>query len=177
MPPTKSDQFRTKLREEMFGPEAWDRAWQGPDERGFACVPRVLPILLKLAHDSKVTGNRDCRSVYVELLSQNWGQAIVEVRDEQAHALRSGYASKRGVRTWQERIEQLESQGFIEVQPKSVRRIGYILLRHPNLVILHLRKEGKVRDSIWRAYMETCREFGLKAPEDPRGMSKESSPT
>lgn len=160
----KSDAYRGRLRDQHFGAQAWERAWQGPDEKGYACVPRVLPILLELAHASAVTGRMDCRSAYVELLTQNWGQGFIDIKDEQAHAMRSGYTSKRGVRTWQERIKVLAKQGFIEIKPKSMREIGYILLRHPNSVVADLRLAGKIDDQTWAAFLETCQEFGVAPP-------------
>lgn len=166
---TAADKRRKELRIELFGEESWDRAWKSADEkRGYACVPRVLPILMELAHDKQVTGNHDCRGAYLELYCRNWGQAIVEITDEEAHALRAGYyTAKRSLRSWQERMKILEEQGFVEVRERSVRGIGYVMLRHPDLVICELRQQRKVEDRLWLAYQETCREFGLAAPQDP----------
>ncbi len=163
-----SEKRRKNLREELFGDDSWDRVWKSSFERGFACLPRTLPIMLELAHDKAVTGNnQDCRTAYIELLCRDWGQAIVEILDEAAHAVRAGYPSQRGLRTWRERIRTLEDAGFIEVQASAARDLGYIMIRHPDRVISDLRGQRKVTDKLWLAYKETCREFGVTPSEDP----------
>jgi hypothetical protein len=168
MAKTHPSRRRMELRDREFGEESWGRVWKSAAEgRGFTCLPRTFPVLAELAHSRAVTGGRDCRGALLELYSRDWGEAIIEVLDEESHALRAGYASSRAVRTWRERIELLERAGFIEVRPKSVRRFGYILLVHPDQVITELRARRKVPDRLWLAYAETCREFGVTAPADP----------
>lgn len=163
-----SERRRERLRDEHFGDDSWERVWHSADEkRGYGCMPRVLPVLLRLANDKQVTDNKDCRSTYVELIARDWGQALVEIQDEEEHAVRAGYASKRAVRTWRERMRLLQGAGFIEIGAKSFREIGYVLIRHPDDVITALRRAGKVEESLWRLYGETCNEFGVGAPEDP----------
>ena len=165
---TAADKRRRRLREEQFGADSWNEVWQGPDEKkGYACVPRVLPVLLQLAHDKAVTLATDCRSTYLELLTRNWGQGFIEIRDEQEHALRAGYTSPRSLRTWRERMRLLKNAGFIEMREKAFRPIGYVLLRHPHKVIGDLRAAHKVDGQLWLLYCEICEDFGVEPPPDP----------
>jgi hypothetical protein len=128
---------------------------------------RVLPILLQLAAVQSLFHNKNAAQVYVELLCRDWGQGMIEVQDEEAHAFRAGYDGVRGLRSWRERIEALQQAGFIEIRPRANRKIGYVLLVHPSRIISVLRKQKLVGEELWREYEEICREFGIEAPADP----------
>jgi hypothetical protein len=170
---TAAAKRRREAREEAFGSDSWSRTWKSARERrGFACLPRVLPILLELAHSRGLTKTKDCRSVYVELFCRDWGEGLIEIRDEGEHALRAGYLPPRGIRSWRERMAALEAGGFIETKPRSTRSIGYVLLRHPDEVIRLLRSRGQVPDALWLAYGEVCREFGMPPLEEPTGSQE-----
>lgn len=165
---TKSDLRRIEIRNRVFGDEAEKRIWQGAGEsRGYCCMPRVLPILLQLAGLKALFHNKNAAQVYVELLSRDWGQGIVEVQDEEAHAFRAGYDGPRGLRSWRERIHALEQAGFIEIRPRANRTIGYVLLVHPTRIMSLLREKKLVGEEHWKEYEEVCREFGIDAPADP----------
>lgn len=171
MAKSRAGDRRRKLRDECFGADSWERVWKSADEKkGYACVPRILPILMQLAHDKKITGNQDCRSTLLELYCANWGEAIVEIQDESGHGLRAGFGTDRAARSWRERIYLLAEAGFIEVREKSSRPIGYVMLRHPMSVLSELRAQRKMDQNLWLAYAEVCREFGLPAPEDPLAL-------
>ena len=162
-----AERKRRQLREREFGEDSWDRAWQATDEKGYWVAPRTLPILLRLAGEKALFGGKNAARVYIELFSQNWGQAVVEIRDEGAHAFRAGYTGDRGTRTWRERVKALQEASFIEVAPKANREIGYVFLRHPNRVLAQLREEKVVDDNVWRAYEEICHDFSIPPEPDP----------
>ena len=126
-----------------------------------------MPILTRLASEKSITGSLDCGAVYLELLSQNWGQGIIEIRDEEAHGFRSGFCSSRATRSWRERIFALQEAGFIEIKPKASRRIGYILRLHPDRIIARLREEHRMDENLWLAYVEICSDFCIAPIADP----------
>jgi hypothetical protein len=116
-------------------------------------------------------GTKDCSKVYLDLLSRDFGQGIIEIRDEEEHAFFSGYTTSRGRRTWQERIRSLEKAGFIKVADKPNRAIGFILLIHPYQVVARLRQEGKISDKWWDVLQQQLRDVGAEAiPEVPKNL-------
>ena len=171
MPKTKQDQRREEQRERLW-PGSEESVWKGPSEgKGYWCAPRVLPLLFHMTSDKSLMGKQDCSKVYLDLLSRDFYQGIVEIRDEEEHAFSSGYTTSRGRRTWQERIRSLEKAGFIKVAPKGNRSIGYILLLHPYQVVARLREEGKISDRWWEALQQQLRDVGAEPlAETPKNL-------
>ena len=157
----KPDQRREEQRERIW-PGSKEDIWRGPAERGYWCAPRVLPLLFHITSDKQLVGTQDCSKVYLDLLSRDFGQGIIEIRDEEEHAFFSGYTTTRARRTWQERIRSLEKAGFIKVAPKGNRSIGFILLLHPYQVIARLRQEGKISDRWWEMLQQQLRDVGAE---------------
>ncbi|HEV8239887.1 MAG TPA: hypothetical protein VGS57_11015 [Thermoanaerobaculia bacterium] len=156
---TKADITREALREQLW-PGSGARVWKGPEEVGYWCAPRVLPLILFLAADKKLVGKPDCSAVYLELLARDLGQGIVEILDEDEHAFFAGYTGERARRTWQERVQALTNAGFIEIRAKGNRKFGYILLLHPAAVVAKLRQQGKIADAWWTLYQQRLRQVG-----------------
>jgi len=163
-----SQKRRRNDRDALFGAESFLRMWKSPDEKGgYCCLPRVLPVLMQLARNKKIVGSLDCSSVYLELLTRDWGEGIVQITDPEAHAVRAGYSASRP-RSWRERVQALADAGFIEVAAHSARSIGYVLIIHPNNIVESLRaKDGLLEEQHWLAYNEICRDFGMPLPKDP----------
>lgn len=164
--PTRASQRRRDLREQLW-PDSEDRIWRGADEKGWWPAPRVLPLLLHLTRDKEIVGAQDASQVYLELLSRDFGQSIVEIRDEDEHAYHAGYTSSRARRTWQERMRVLEKAGFIEVRAKGNRDYGLVLIVHPAHVIRELRRQGKVTDKWWSMLQQQLLDTGATVLEDP----------
>jgi hypothetical protein len=105
-----------------------------------------------LARNRIITGRLDCSSVYLELLSRDFGQGLVEILDEDEHAFCAGYFGNRAIRSWRERIDMLVSVGFIRTSPRGNRRVGYVLLVSHSLIVERLREEKKIDDAWWQVY-------------------------
>jgi hypothetical protein len=165
----KPDQRREQIREQRW-PEAGDRIWKGTQEKGWWPAPRVLPLLLHLTKDKKIVGNKDCSRVYLELLSRDFGQGLVEIRDEDEHAFCAGYTGNRARRSWQERMRLLAKNGFIEIAAKGNRAIGYVLIVHPARVATKLRGERKVTEQWWEMLQQQLIDSGAGALDDPLSL-------
>jgi hypothetical protein len=105
--------------------------------------------------------------VYTELLSRDFGQGIVEIRDEDEHAYCAGYTGPRAKRTWQERMRLLKEAGFIKISPKGNRSNGYVLLVHPSRFVSEFRKQGRIDDDWWHLFEEQLRNIGAEVLPDP----------
>ena len=144
------DKKQEALREELW-PDSTARVWRAYQEKGYCCLPRVLPLLLRLLNDKRIIGGKagDCGPVYVELLARGRGQGIV---------------GTRAVRSWRERVEGLERAGFIEVKARPNQRVGVVLLVHPHLVAERLHRRELVDDEWWATYQRLLREHGASVP-------------
>jgi hypothetical protein len=175
---TQADSKRLKRRDELW-PDAEDLVGN-PEEKGWWRAPRVLPLLLSLTRDKRITpapcapSRRpgkvkvlDCSSVYLELLSRDFGQGFVEILDEDEHAFCAGYFSSRATRSWRERVSALEKAGFLRVKAKGNRTIGYVLLLNPHRVAARLNASGKIDDAWWQMYLHRLQAVGGEPPAIP----------
>jgi len=147
-----------KKREDVRG-HYWPDVdpWTGEGEVGWFKGTRTLPLFLALLNEKVISGNNDPRSTYLELLARQMGEGVVEMVHEKDHAFAAGYASTRGVRTWNTNMKILETNGFIKVQ-RVAGRIRYVLIVHPTMVVQQLRHDKKISDEWWNAYVERKRE-------------------
>jgi hypothetical protein len=157
---------REALREQLW-PDSADQIWKGAKEKGYFPSPRNLPLILHLIREKTVGGALDSSSVYVELLHRDMGQGIVEILDEDEHAFCAGYVGSRAVRSWRERVLALQKAGFIKVFPKGNRKIGYVGIMHPRIVVTELRRQAKVPERWWQLFQDRQRRVGAPTDSDP----------
>ena len=133
-----ADQRREKLREKYWPKEmVWRGAGSG--EKGWFSAPRTLPLLLSIMKEKAISkGRGDLGRVYLELLSRQRGQGVVEMDAPDIHAYACGYRGERGQRTWSELMESLEKAGFIKSKSGNGRRYDTVLIVHPAAVVKRL---------------------------------------
>jgi hypothetical protein len=93
--------------------------WTGEGEKGWFSVPRSLPLVLALLSSKEISKKHDPSFVYLELLSRQRGEGVIEMAHEEEHAFAAGYVGTRAVRTWQERMKILEENGFIRTRQRQ----------------------------------------------------------
>lgn len=147
-------------RREEIRQEYWPKEdlWTGEKEIGWFSVPRSLPLVLTLLSSKAISGGKDPSFVYLELLSRQRGEGVIEMAHEADHAFASGYDGSRAVRTWQERISILEKAGFIRTVKVGNQRYRYAAIVHPTAAVQRLRSMGKIPDEWWGAYLANKRE-------------------
>ena len=103
-------------RREELQKQYWptEDLWTGEHEKGWFPAPRSLPLILTLLASKSISQKQDPVSVYLDLLSRQRGEGIVEMEHEAVHAYAAGYEGTRAVRTWQERMKVLVDAGFIK---------------------------------------------------------------
>jgi hypothetical protein len=121
-------------------------------EKGWFRATRTLPLILSLLADKRLSGKLNPSSVYLELLARHIDSGVIEMKDEAEHASAAGFFSKRAVRSWQERMQILERNGFIKTQKVGSQRYKFVLLVHPTVAVKRLRDKKKVSDDWWAAY-------------------------
>jgi hypothetical protein len=146
---------RDEIRVQHFAKED---LWTGEGEKGWFSVPRTLPLVLALLSSKEISKKHDPSSVYLELLSRQRGEGVIEMGHETEHAFASGYVGSRAVRTWLERMKILEDNGFIRTLQVGNQRYKYVAIVHPTTAVQQLRSKKKVNENWWNAYLANKRE-------------------
>ena len=137
------------------------------NEKGFCTIPRTLPMIASLIQQISTVG--DSSKVYIELWSRMFDPAgFVEITDEEQCANACGYMSStsRAIRSWRERIDELERLGFIRVAGWGTRKRAYILLLHPHQAVQQLRQSGFVTipEPWWQLFKMRLAAIGSELP-------------
>jgi hypothetical protein len=142
-------------RREEIRKQYWPKEdlWTGEKEVGWFPVPRTLPLILSLLSSKEISGKKDPSSVYLDLLSRQRGEGVIEMGHEADHAFASGYEGRRAVRTWQERMKILEANGFIRTVEVGNQQYKYVAIVHPTTAVQRLRDAKKVPTKWWNAYV------------------------
>jgi len=127
--------------------------WTGEKEVGWFPAPRTLPLILSLLSSKEISAKKDPSSVYIELLSRQRGEGVIEMGHEADHAFASGYEGHRAVRTWQERMKILEDNGFIKTAEVGNQHFKYVAIVHPTTAVQRLHDSKKIPNKWWNAYL------------------------
>lgn len=140
---------RERLRQEFWPNED---VWTLTNEVGWFRAPRTLPIILQLFSLKEIGSSINPSNVYLELLARHIDGGLVEMVSETEHAAVAGYTGSRGIRSWQERMQMLETLGFIKTTALNHQKYKYVLIIHPTVVMHQLHEQGKVPEDLWRAF-------------------------
>lgn len=149
----QSERLR-KVRAE-FWPDS-DPWTGGEHDDGWFKAPRTLPLILTLMRDKNLSASSDPTSVYLELLSRQFGDGIVEIQNQDEHAFAAGYDSQRAKRTWEAHMRLLEKLGFIQIKGVGPNQFKYVLIVHPATAIHHLNEQGLVPREWMDVYRDRC---------------------
>ena len=83
----------------------------------------------------------------------------------------SGFTGTRRIRSWQERVRALAALQLIEIKAVGGRKIGAILMLDPRQALEALRRDGKIRDDLWRLVQKRYLEVGNLDIGDPLAES------
>lgn len=163
-----TDRRERELREQLWpGSSAW--IWDRNDKanvKGFATIPRLLPLIMILIDELKEPGEGDARMAYLELWSRARDNQIISIKDEEEIAYASHCTRpKRAARTWKEHMRVLRRLGFILIAADGNREIGHILLVNPLAVAARIHRERSLSPSWWSALNRRAAEVGAKIPD------------
>jgi hypothetical protein len=155
----KLSRRREALRDALW-PDAATQVWSRHEGKGFTTIPRVLPLIMRLATELSQKG--DPSRVYMDLWARAFDEGLITVHDEEDMAYSAGYSGPRAVRTWREHLQTLEQVGFIRTKEQGNREIAHILLLDPLKVAVKLNAKGKVPSAWWTALVTRCSEIGAQ---------------
>lgn len=116
--------------------------WSRQAHKGFTTIPKTMPLIMALM-DNLETG-QPMSSTYLALWCLAWDSAFVQIRNERALALESGFSGERAVTTWKKRMRLLRHWGFIEVKAAE-HEFSFVLILNPHIVLEKLKEEGKLQ--------------------------------
>ncbi len=117
--------------------------WARNTHKGFTTLPKTMPIMMVLM-DSLESG-QPMSSTYLALWCQAWDGAFVQIRNEKALALESGFSGERAVTTWKKRMRLLQKWGFIEAA-RADHEFSFVLILNPHLVIEKIKNDRKLQN-------------------------------
>jgi hypothetical protein len=156
--PTQAER-RLELRDRLWS-DASHLVWNRKVEHGFCTIPRILPLVMTLINRLSEK-KEDPSQVYMELWSRAFDEGFIQIGNEEEHAFASGYVTpQRGVRSWRERMRKLERMGFIRIKPNGMQMIGFVLLIHPHLAIDAMKKQSRVEEGLYNAFLKRLSDTG-----------------
>ncbi len=169
-----ADKRRDALRVKLWPEEiAWRGAGSDDGETGWFSAPRSLPLVLTMMREKDISkGKGDLSRVYLELLSRQRGQGVVEMDAPDVHGYACGYQRERG-RTWLELMAVLEKAGFIRTKSGNGRRYDTVFIVHPAVVVQRLADAGRIREDLFNTYLKRQVEMGERAYEEIVGVEEE----
>ena len=171
-----SEKTGIAARREQLRKQYWpeEDLWTGEKEIGWFPAPRTLPLILSLLSSKRISQKKDPSTVYLELMSRQRGEGIIEMGHEADHAFASGYEGRRAVRTWQERMKILQDNGFIRTVKVGNQRFRFIAIVHPTAAVQRLREGKKIPENWWNAYL-ACKAETREPTHEQRQKKKESA--
>jgi hypothetical protein len=145
---------------ELLWPGAEPWLWNRKANKGFATIPKTMPIILQIMDD--LSNGRPLSSTYLGLWCATWDNSMINVSkpDEMAHA--AGFTGQRATYTWQGRVNLLKDLKFIDVKPGKSGPISHILLWNPHYIIRmhHGQKTPGLVEANFNALLERALDIG-----------------
>lgn len=163
---------REKLREELW-PNSEALTWNRHENAGFTTVPRLLSLTLVLIKEL-APNKGDPSRVYLDLWLRVYDEGLIMVIGNDEFAYSSGYKGTRALRSWRERVFQLQELGFIDIKPRGNNDIGYILILNPLQVATDLHFQGRVDEEWWNAFVGRAAEITAEIPKPTAGARKKT---
>lgn len=157
---------KRQARRNEFWPQSSKVIYDKRDEAGFCTVPRSLAMIATLIHH---LSKNDPSRVYWDLWTRQRDDGYVEIEDAEEMAACSGLKGTRALKSWREKLEELQRLGFIRIQAKGNQKYKYILLLHPHDVVQQMKHAdpAAIPDWWWSLFQIRMRDVGAKLRWSP----------
>jgi hypothetical protein len=150
-----------KQREMLWpGMDPW--LWHRKANKGFATIPKTMPLLLQIMDD--LSKGKPVSSTYLGLWCETWDNSMVNVSKHQDMAHAAGFTGQRAVYTWSGRMKLLQQLRFIDIKPGRSGEISHVLIWNPHYSIRwhHGNKTPGLVEANFNALLERALEIGAK---------------
>lgn len=151
---------RQLQQRDLLWPGAAAYIWDRKANKGFATIPKTMPIILQLMDD--MSGGKPLASTYLGLWCGTWDNSMVNTSKQQEFAHSAGFTGQRAVYTWAQRMKILHELRFIDIKPGSAGDISHVLMLNPHQVIRwhHKMKTAGLTAALFNAMIERAMEIG-----------------
>ncbi len=155
---TAWDKKRLAKRNEKW-PDAATVIYDKRMESGFCTVPRTLAIVATMI---KQLSKSDPSRVYIDLWTRQRDDGYVEAVDFEELAACAGLSGTRAVKSWKEKVDELQELGFIRLKEKGNQRYAFILLLHPHDVLqqIHYARPEAISPALWSYFENRIQDIG-----------------
>ena len=151
---------------DMHWPDAQKYVWHRTAKKGFATIPKTMPLILKIMDE--MTKGAPVSSTYLNLWCNTWDNAFVTPNRHGEMANASGFGGQRGEHTWRTRMRKLQELRFIDITSGKSGTMSNAILWNPHLVIRwhHQKKTPGLVTASYNALRESALEIGAKDMEE-----------
>ena len=137
-------------------PTEW--TWHRLLNKGFATVPRTLPIAMQ-AIDEHSKGQPAGHTLFC-LWARAPDHPLVVIENPATFAAEAGFKGARAVDTWRRRMKFLRANWFLTAKPGPSGDFHYVLLLNPNAAVEWMRAQGAVQDELYGRLWDRALEVG-----------------
>ena len=151
---------------DMHWPGAAPHLWHRTANKGFATIPKTMPMILKVMDE--MTKGAPVSSTYLTLWCCTWDNSFVVLNKHADMANASGFGGQRGEHTWATRMKKLQELNFIDIKPGKSGPMSNAIIWNPHLVLRwhHDQKTAGLTEASYNALMEWALEIGAKDMTD-----------
>ena len=151
---------KSLAQRQLLWPGADPYLWHRTANKGFATIPKTMPIILQILDD--LGDGKRLSPTYLGLWCSTWDNSMVNISKsgEMAHA--AGFTGERAAYTWTARIKRLQELQFIDVKPGRSGPISHVLIWNPHRIIRyhHGRKTPGLVEANFNSLLERAFEVG-----------------
>lgn len=147
-----------KQREVLFPEVQQVWLWHRKKNDGFITIPRTLPIVMEVI--DSLSKSQPAGHTYFGVWCRSPDHSVVTIENPAIFASEAGFKGERAVDTWRRRMKTLRDLRFILTKEGPAGDFHYVLLLNPNMVIEHLKAEGKVQDGLYAKFLDRTLEIG-----------------
>ena len=152
---------------DLHWPTAASLLWHRTANKGFATIPKTLPLILKIMDE--MTKGAPVSSTYLTLWCCTWDNSFVVLNKHGEMANAAGFGGQRGEHTWAARMKKLAELHFIDIKPGKSGPMSNAIIWNPHMVIRwhHDNKTPGLTEASYNSLVEWALEIGAKDMTDP----------
>lgn len=120
------------LRDQLW-PEQQEFLWNRRENKGFATIPKTLPLILNIMDD--MTKGAPVSSTYLALWCATWDNSYVAITKPTEMSIIAGFGGQRGEHTWAGRMKKLQELHFISIKPGKSGPMSHVVIWNPHTII------------------------------------------
>lgn len=153
------------LRDQLW-PDAKPILWDRKANKGFATIPKTLPIILRIM-DEMGNGTR-LSETYMTLWCSTWDNSFASLAKQRDLAVAAGFSGNRAEYTWRTRAKKLADLQFIDIKAGKSGPLSHALILNPHLVIRwhYEQKTPGLSEASYTALIEWALDVGARDMTD-----------